>query len=225
MTVAALAAELGVHRSSASRFAATLVERGFLERVQEGEGFRLGPTLGRLGLLAMSGRDLVSEAREAMVRLSSKTGEAVVLSVLEDTDGVDIAQVSGSHRIGTHDWVGRRTPLHASSDGKIFLAFASASPTQSPRRALTDRTITDMGELNAEIERVRERGWATAVGELEAGLNGVAVPVRDGHGRCVAALSVSGPAYRMDAASLPQIAVQVERAAAEITQRLAGIVS
>ena len=83
LTVAALAARVGVHRSSASRLAATLAQRDFLERAQgRGEAFRLGPALTRLGLLAMDGRGLISAATEVMEQLAEEVGEAVVLSVL-----------------------------------------------------------------------------------------------------------------------------------------------
>src|SRR5215212_8267491 len=197
LTVGTLAATMGVHRSSASRLAATLAQRGFLERVPGSDAFQLGPALGRLGLLSLAGRGLITESREPMERLARETGEAVVLSVREGDAVVDVAQVSGQHIIGLRNWIGRRTLLHASSDGKAFLAFDDMELPPEPLAAPTKHTITSAGELAAEIERVRARGWATATGELEDGLNGVAVPVWDGAERCVAALSVSGPAYRV----------------------------
>jgi DNA-binding IclR family transcriptional regulator len=222
LTVAALATTLGVHRSSASRLAATLAQRGFLERVPGSDAFRLGPALGRLGLLSMGGRGLISESREAMERLADRTGEAVVLSVREGDAVVDVAQVSGPHIVGIRNWIGRRTPLHASSDGKVFLA-CGPDPPPEPWPAPTDRTITDREALARELEQVRARGWATAVGELEEGLNGVAVPVRDGAGRCVAALSVSGPAYRLPPDRLADAAALAQGAARDIGERLGHI--
>lgn len=218
LTVAAMATRLGIHRSSASRLAATLADRGFLERAPGSEAFRLGPALARLARLALGGRGLVAAAREAMEGLAETTGEAVVLSVLEGGAAADVAQVDGRHLVGTRHWVGRRSPLHASSDGKVLLAFAHAAPGQA--RALTPRTITAAGALREEVAAVRERGWATVEGELEEGLNGVAVPVHDGSGRCVAALSVSGPAYRLPAGTLTELAPRLQRAAAAIAAGL-----
>jgi DNA-binding IclR family transcriptional regulator len=179
LTVGAMAERLGIHRSSASRLAATLADRGFLER--------------------------------------AGGGEAVVLSVLEGDAAVDVAQVDGPHRVGMRHWVGQRSPLHASSDGKVLLAWAAdgAPRTLAP---LTPRTITARDALAAEVAAVRERGWATVEGELEEGLNGVAVPVLAG-GRCVAALSVSGPAYRLPPERLAALAPRLARAAAEIAVR------
>jgi DNA-binding IclR family transcriptional regulator len=222
LSVAALASRLDIHRSSASRLAATLAQRGFLERAPGSESFRLGPALGRLGLLAMGGRGLMSESREVMERLAHETRETVVLSVLEGGETVDVAQANGPHLVGMRDWIGRRSPLHASSDGKVFLAFAGvgASPPSTRLAALTERTITDGGALAEEIDGVRRRGWASVEGEFEEGLNGLAAPVFDGAERCVAAISVSGPAYRLPPERVQELAAATQRAAAEIGSRL-----
>lgn len=222
LTVAALAARLEIHRSSASRLAATLAQRGFLERAADGEAFRLGPALGRLGLIASGRRGLVAESRDAMERLALRMGETIVLSVLDGRDCVDVAQASGPHLVGVRNWVGRRSPLHASSDGKVFLAFADADVGRGRLRALTGRTISSRGALEDEIARVRARGWASVEGELEEGLNGVAAPVFDSGGRCVAALSVSGPAYRLPVERLAEAGPQAQAGADEIRARLGG---
>jgi DNA-binding IclR family transcriptional regulator len=198
---------LDVHRSTASRLARTLTAHGFLERGRRGAGFRLGPQAARLGLLAVGARSLLAAARDPMDRLAAETGEAVVLSVPVDGEALDVAQAGSAHLIGATTWIGRRTPLHASSDGKVFLAFAAAELRRSTAlERLTSRTVTDHSELEAELARVRRDGWAAAVGELEEGLNGVAAPVLASRGRCVAALSVSGPAYRLPPERLPQVA-------------------
>jgi DNA-binding IclR family transcriptional regulator len=225
LTVAALAARLEIHRSSASRLAATLAQRGFLERTAASDAFRLGPALGRLGLIAMGLRGLAAESREVMERLALDTRETVVLSVLDGSDCVDIAQASGPHLVGMRNWVGRRSPLHASSDGKVFLAFADASAGTGRLRALTGRTIARRNALDAEITRVRARGWASVEGELEDGLNGAAAPVFDSGGRCVAALSVCGPAYRLSPERLAEVGPRAQAAAAEIRSRLGGAAS
>jgi DNA-binding IclR family transcriptional regulator len=220
LTVGALSARLGIHRSSASRLAATLAQRGFLERAPNSEAFRLGPTLRRLGLLALGERDVISESRTVMERLAKQTGETVVLSMLEGGEAVDVAQASGSHLVGVRNWTGRRSPLHASSDGKVFLAFGAASAGRGRLPALTRYTITDRKRLAEEVRQVRSRGWASVVGELEEGLNGVAAPLFDDAERCIAAMSISGPAYRLATARLAEVAIGLQSATAEIGQRL-----
>jgi IclR family acetate operon transcriptional repressor len=91
---------------------------------------------------------------------------------------------------------------------------------QAPLEAFTEQTITNSEDLRSELDRIRSEGWASTLGELEDGFNGVAVPVSDALGRCRASLSVSGPVYRMPPALLPEIAVLCKKAAEEISASL-----
>jgi IclR family acetate operon transcriptional repressor len=218
--VSDFAALLGVHKSTASRLAATLEKRGFLERVPGSKIFRLGPELGRLGLLAGSTRSIIELARLAMAKLAADTGETVNLAIRDGAEVVNIAQVDGPHIIGVGSWAGRRTRLHCTSNGKVFLAFGGAPLGDEPLEAVTTNTITSKRRLRAQLEKARQDGWAFTMGELEEGLHAVAVPVFDGSGACVAAVSVSGPAYRMPSSRLPEIARRCQEAAREVSARL-----
>jgi len=223
--VGEMAAMLGVDKSSASRLAATLANRGFLERAPGSEAFRIGPALGRLGVLNMGSSDnLVDLARRQMESLAEETAETVNLARLEDRKVVNIAQVDGSHLVGVGDWTGWKTEPHATANGKVLLAFAEDQfeglSLQSPLEAFTEQTITDVGDLRSELERVRSEGWASTLGELEEGFNGVAAPVFDALGCCRASLSVSGPVYRMPPARLPEVAGLCNKAAGQISASL-----
>jgi DNA-binding IclR family transcriptional regulator len=223
--VGEMAAMLGVEKSGASRLAATLANRGFLERVPGSEAFRIGPELGRLGMLNMgSSHNLIELARRPMENLAKETAETVNLARLEDRKVVNIAQVDGAHLVGVGDWVGWKTEPHATANGKVLLAFTENLPEdrslQSPLESFTRQTITNVKDLRSELERVRAESWASSLGEFEDGFNGVAVPVFDAHGRCLASLSVSGPVYRMPPARLPEIAVPCKKAAEEISASL-----
>ena len=220
LAVGQLADRLSVHKSTASRLAATLAAHGFLERAPNGDGFRLGSRLARLGLVAAGADDLVETARPAMEALAADTGETVVLSVPLNGEAVDVAQIDSRFRVGGKTWVGRRTPLHATSDGQVFLAFGAASrpPGRLPR--VTERTIASRAALARELAAVRQHGWACAVGECEEGLNGVAAPITGADGRCAAALSVSGPAYRLAPEGLAALAGRCTEAAAAISSSL-----
>src|ERR671912_2595534 len=215
--VGKMAAMLGVDKSTISRLAATLAERGFLERASGSEAFRLGPELGRLGMLVMaSSHNLVELARGPMERLAEKTTETVNLAVLEDHKVINIAQIDGPHLVGVGDWTGWRAEPHTVAKGKVLLAFAEGGfedlPLENPLEAFTERTITSVEDLRFELERVRVEGWASTLGELEEGFNGVAVPVFDASGRCRASLSVSGPVYRMPPVRLSEVAVLCKKA-------------
>jgi DNA-binding IclR family transcriptional regulator len=221
--VTELAAALGVHKSTASRLAATLAARGFLERAPGSESFRLGPELGRLGSLATrSGDDLVELARPAMARLAAATGETVNLALLDGSEAVNVAQADGRHIVGVGNWTGRRTALHCTANGKVLLAFGGQVPPAARLEPFTEQTITSGAALERELRQVRSRDYATAEGELEEGLHAVAVPIRDRDGRCLGALSVSGPAYRLPPSTLAGLAGRCREAAAEIESCLGG---
>jgi DNA-binding IclR family transcriptional regulator len=221
-SIGELALLLGVHKSTASRLTASLRNHGLLERNSGNDRFRLGPELARLGLLALAGRDLIEVARRPMNELAVATGETVTLSIFDGGELTTVAQVDSSHIIGTRNWIGRSTPLYASSDGKVILAYDGAPLPNGTLAAVTSRTITRRTDLRRELAAVRERGWAEAIGELEDGLHGIAAPVIDAAGRCRAALSVSGPSYRVTLERLPAIAHECMSAAARIGSTLAG---
>jgi len=223
--VGEMAAMLGIDKSSASRLAATLANRGFLERVPGSEAFRIGPELGRLGVLNTgSSHNLIDLARRPMENLATETAETVNLARLEDRKVVNIAQIDGAHLVGVGDWVGWKTEPHATANGKVLLAFTENLPEdlslQTPLETFTRQTITNVKDLRSELERVRSEGWASTLGELEEGFNGVAVPVFDALGYCRASLSVSGPVYRVPPAHLPEIAALCKTAAGQISANL-----
>lgn len=220
LAVRDFSALLGVHRSTASRLAATLAAHGFLQRSADGDRYRLGPEVARLGLAAVGGRRLVDAARPTLDAVAAAVGETVVLAVPAGDAALDVAQAGSGHVVGASSWVGRRTPLHASSDGKVFLAFGAARLPAGALAALTDRTVTDRVELARRLAEIRVRGWARAVGDLEEGLNGVAAPVFGRDGACIAAVSISGPAYRLGRARLAELGPVCVRAAGAIGAEL-----
>jgi IclR family transcriptional regulator, acetate operon repressor len=215
--VSELAAELGIHKSTVSRLLTALERRGLVRR--EGERFAPGPELARLGVLAVRGLALVGAARPPLERLAERTGETVNLAVRDGGRALNVLQVDAAHFVGVTDWTGRAAPLHATANGKALLAFGDAPPAGRLER-LTPRTIVDRGRLRAELEQTRSAGFAVAVEELELGLHAVAAPVFDAGGACVAAVSVSGPAYRLPERRLPQLGELCAAAAADVSDRL-----
>jgi DNA-binding IclR family transcriptional regulator len=218
MSIGRIAGTLGVHKSTASRLAATLVRRGFLLR--DRRMLRLGPEVNRLGLLALGDRYVSSLAGDAMQQLCSGAGETVHLAVLEGSEALNIAQVDGPAIVGIGNWIGRKTKLHCAANGKVLLAFGETGLLDEPLPAYTPRTVTSMEVLQVELQRIRQLGWATNAGELEEGLNAVAVPVFDATGNCRAALSVSGPSYRVSPGRFAHLAGLCQEAARLISFRL-----
>jgi IclR family acetate operon transcriptional repressor len=222
--VTELGRRLGVHKATASRLIATLGDRGMVERDPVTEKFRLGFGLIRLAGAAMAGMDLVRTSRPLVEDLAERTHETVNLGVLSGDAVVYIDQVTGTRSIVAVSWVGRRTPLHCTSNGKVLLAWLSDSERArvlgSRLERQTRSTVTEPAKLRDQLEEIRRRGYAVTMEELEEGLNAVSAPVRRADGVVVAALSVSGPAFRMRPVDLPRVGRLTMDAAAAISRRL-----
>ncbi|MBI3648275.1 MAG: IclR family transcriptional regulator [Actinobacteria bacterium] len=222
--VTELGRRLGVHKATASRLAATLAERGLVERDPVTDKYRLGFGLIRLAGAAMAGLDLVSTARPVLEDLADRTRETVNLGVLSGDAVVYIDQITGTRSIVSVSWVGRRSPLHCTSNGKVLLAYVDEGELDRllsrPLERPTANTIVDPDRIRTQLQEIRVRGYSQTMEELEEGLNAVAAPIRQGDGAVIAALSVSGPAFRMRPVDLPRAGRLTMEAAAAISRRL-----
>ncbi|GAB3024955.1 IclR family transcriptional regulator [Nocardioides flavus (ex Wang et al. 2016)] len=221
--VTEIAGELGVHKSTAFRLVATLEAHRLVEQTSDRGRYRLGVGILRLAGATTARLDLVQEARPIARRLAADTGETVNIAVLAESSALYLDQVAGSSALQSHNWVGQRIPLHATSNGKVLLAGlddAGLVAVLGTLTTYTPHTITGRAQLRAEVARVREQGHAVAVDELEVGLTAVAAPVRDAHGDVVASMSVSGPSFRLHADRVEEVVRLVVAAADEVSHRL-----
>jgi DNA-binding IclR family transcriptional regulator len=221
-----IARNLGVHRSTASRLAATLASAGYLEAAGEPGRYRLAPKLTTLGEIAAAGADLRRAAAEPLADLVARLGETTHLGVLEGTEAITIDVVDGWQTVRMHSWVGKRSPAHCSSMGKALLAELSEEELAAryPGPALEARTpdtITSTDELREHLKLIRARGYAEDAEELEPHLCCVAAPVFGRDGSAVASISISGPASRLrDPAVLAAAADAVRATARLVSARL-----
>jgi IclR family transcriptional regulator, acetate operon repressor len=222
--VTELGRRLGVHKATASRLVSTLTGGALVERDRSTDKYRPGFGLVRLATTALADLDLVRQARPVLERLAEDTQETVNLAVLDGHEVVNIDQVAGSHAVVNVNWVGKRTPLHCTSNGKILLAHLPGPERDrilaEPLVLRTPRTIGDPDVLRTQLLQARRQGYAHTVEELEVGLNAVAGPVRGPGGEVVAAVSVAGPAYRVTPVRIPELARTVVGAAAKISRRM-----
>src|ERR1017187_431734 len=222
--VTEVARELDVHKSPASRLLAALGARELVAQDAARGKFRLGVGLVRLAGAAGRGLDVVRESRPVCRALAQQVGETVNLAILSGRDALYLDQVAGPGARSPHNWAGRRIPRHATSDGKVLLAYLPdaerAACLTPPLSRFTAHTITGIGAFSRVLAEVRERGFASAVDELEDGLTALAAPVRNAEGNVVASVSASGPSFRIPADRIPAVADAVRGAAAEISRRL-----
>jgi DNA-binding IclR family transcriptional regulator len=219
-----LAIHLGVHKSTAFRLLAALEARGLVEQVSERGRYRLGFGIVRLAGATDARLDLVEQSRPVTARLAVEVGETVNVARLEGNAAVNLDQVRGPAAVTSVNWVGQRTPLHATSSGKVLLANlepgARGHILAASLERFTPSTVTDPEVLRRQLDDILDNGWAVTLEELEVGLNAVAAPIRDRHGVVVAAVSVSGPSYRLGRTRLVEVTTSVVAAAAEIDKRL-----
>jgi DNA-binding IclR family transcriptional regulator len=190
-----VARRTGINVSTISRILATLVSGGLVEHVPATGRYRLGVGVIRLAGAAGGRLDIRSLAHPHLEELASRVQETATLSVPGGHEAITLDYVQSPLSVRSVAEVGRASAAHATAVGKVFLAHGGAVPGR-PLAAFTERTIVDPEVLQADVARVRERGWGQALGEREEDLNAVAVPVLGQTGRLVAILGVQGPAVR-----------------------------
>ena len=221
--VTEIALALDVHKSTAFRLVATLEQHGLVEQVEGRGKYRLGVGLLRLAGATSARLDVVQESRPLCKQLAAATGETVNLATLSGNSELYLDQVAGPSALQPHNWVGQHIPLHATSNGKVLLAWM---PDPELRELLgrlpayTKLTITSKSKLRKELEGVRESGYAVAVDELEVGLTAIAAPVRNAHGDVVCSMSLSGPTFRLSADRVTEVVPLLVEAADELSHRL-----
>ncbi|MEW1545689.1 IclR family transcriptional regulator [Streptomyces tsukubensis] len=222
--VTEIADELGVHKSTAFRLLGALENRGLVTQARERGKYSLGAGLIRLAGAAAGRLDIAQESAPLCRALADEIGDTVNVAVLDDDAAVNVAQARGAASVTSYNWIGRRTPLHATSSGKVLLAHAPAAVRErvlaAGPTAYTPHTVTSPALLARLLDETAERGYAIAVEELETGLNAVAAPVRCHDGTVAGALSVSGPAYRLRAELLPEFAERVVAVAGLLSRQL-----
>jgi DNA-binding IclR family transcriptional regulator len=223
--VSEVAAEIDVHKSTAFRLLGALEARGLVEQAGERGKYRLGFGIVRLAG-AVTGRiDITQQGRPVCEDLAEEIGETVNIAVLQEHYAVNLYQVRGPGAVTAQNWVGQLTPLHATSSGKILLAHLSAKDraallAEAGLKKVTPHTITAKSKLEKNLAEARERGYAVAVEELEVGLHGMAAAIRNREGKVVAALSASGPSYRLTEERLHEFAPRLLKSADEISHRM-----
>ena len=222
--VTEVAADLGVHKSTAFRLIAALEAGHLIEQDGERGKYHLGRGILRLAGATAGRLEVPTESRPVCRQLAAELGEAVNVAILDSGEATNILQEYGTASITGRNWIGQRTPLHATASGKVLLAWMDAVALKeflaSKLHRYTPQTVTKPALLEAELARVREQGWASTTEEFEIGLNAVAAPILDATGDVVGAVGTSGPSYRLTVESFPSVAAHLLAGAKDISARL-----
>jgi DNA-binding IclR family transcriptional regulator len=215
-----LAAETGLHPSTAFRIMGALASIGFVER-DANSRYSLGKKLARLGSKVHQGRDVSEESRDVMEKLRDQLDETINLTVREGDEVIYVERATSKRMMRVEQLIGSRAPLHVTAVGKLMLgelgdAFIRAYAKRSGLKRYTVHTHTTQASLLKAVHEACAQGYAFDDEEAEIGVGCIGTLIRDGSGKAVAGLSVSAPIERRKDAW----AAVLKKAAATISERL-----
>lgn len=214
LSLTEISRRIGLPKSTTYRFLEALESQGLLTREPQDQGFRLGYQLIRWGALAQNGLDLRNLAVPILQALATATDETAILSVRYGTVGLWLELIESRQPVRLAMHVGRRLMLHAGASSKVLWAFLPAAERERLLQEvelvpLRPNTITDPVAMRAELEAIRQRGYATSFEETDEGAMGIAAPVYDHTGQLVAGIGIAAPLSRVPPEKVTALAQQV----------------
>ena len=226
MTLSEIARSLTIPKNTTYRMLNTLCERGYVARNEAERSYRLTRKLATLVYASAQDGSLIEKALGPMRTLRDRVKETVVLSILDDTEGIVLEQVPGLHPFRFVCDPGTRQPLHASASTKVILAFLPDDEREARLKGaafarLTENTLTGAAVLRRELAETRARGYGIDRAEALHGVHCVAAPVLDRQCRPVAAITVTGPDERLRKEDFARTGEWVRACAREVSEQIA----
>lgn len=223
--VTELSNRLKLHKNNVFRLLATLETKGYIEQNKSTENYRLGLKVLQLGQAYVQHSGLMQQAHPVLEALVAASGETAYLGVVRGCEVVYLDSVESPQTVRVITRTGERTPVYATATGKAQLAYMSEEDAERhlpPELvALTPATITDRKEFKKALKKVETQGFALDLEEFEKDVRCVAAPIFDYTRRVIAAISLSGPAYRMQEDRLrKEIIPLLTQSAEQLSRRL-----
>ncbi len=225
---AELSRRMDLPRASVFRMLHTLEQGGFVERSDDGLGYKLGLSVLRLGFELLASMELTEYGRPVIENLRDLSGYSSHVVVRDSREVVFVAKAPGRNAMFHSIQVGARLPAHATVLGRLLLsdldmrALSELYP-ETPLPSYTPKTPTTLKALKALIDQERERGYGVSMGGYETGISTIAAPVRNDRAEVVAAISISVPASRIEDDVLPKLVDMVCESAAQLTARISHL--
>jgi DNA-binding IclR family transcriptional regulator len=217
-TALELAQACGINRSTAWRLLRTLEYHGLVDRDEITQRYTVG--YGAISVAAAVTDDaLIRRVRPLLEKLAVRTGESVTLAMARRFNLVYVEQVDPPNLV-MPSWLGKPLPLHATSGGKVFLAWLGPDERNAilPKELAryTDRTVTDRARLDAELGEIRRAGYGMCNREYEEFSSGASAAVLSSRQSPIAVINVWGPAPRNPPRKLHEIGREAVRTAGEV---------
>jgi IclR family transcriptional regulator, KDG regulon repressor len=223
LTTMDLSHRLKLHRSTVHRLLMVLLHHRLVARDSTGNAYRLGLKLCELGSKAAAQLDLGENVRPYLKRLSSETGETAHVGVMDDGEVVSVASVVSPRAVRTPSTVGKRVPVYCTALGKAMIAFLPGELERLAEKQFSMRTVHTIASYRAfkqEIAKVARQGWAIDDEEFEEGLRCLGAPLFNYQGEVVAAISITGPAFRITKEKIPELVTCLLREATALCREL-----
>ncbi len=227
LTLTELAQEAGQSTATAYRVLSTFQRHGFAELEAEAQRWHIGAGAFRVGSAFLRRTQLAERARGAMQMLMRESGETANLGVEDRGEVLFLTQVETHEAIRAFFPPGTRSAMHASGIGKALLAYMPIPQlitlTLDGQPGFTDHTLTDFNELERDLIRTRQRGYAIDNEERTEGMRCIAAPIFNAHAEAVAGLSISGPVFRLTLERAEEMGALVKQAAQSVTDATGGV--
>lgn len=219
-----LAGTLDVHKTTVLRLLRTMEIDRFVQHDAD-HRYMLGSRFFELANRALEQRDVRTIARPHLAELNTKTGQTIHLAAYESGEVIYIDKFDSKQSVRMYSRIGRPAPLHCTAVGKVLVSARSRSEQEQIAERIvytpfTEKTIDSPARYLQELELVAAQGYAEDHEEHETFVNCIGVPIRDGTGSTVAAVSMSVPDMLLDHAQVLATLPEVHRAAAAISADL-----
>jgi IclR family KDG regulon transcriptional repressor len=199
-----LSSQVNLPKGTIHRLLSSLSYLGFVRQDPKTRNYLLGFKLVELGNILLGQLDLRKEAESFLKKLAERVKETVHMVVLDRNEIVYIDKIEGDQTSGLRmaSRIGFRNPAYSSAVGKVLIAHLPNEELNKffkEKRLLsrTENTITDITQLKNHLRMVRKQGYAVDDEENEKGIRCVGAPIYNGAGNVIAAISISGPAFRV----------------------------
>ena len=222
--VTELSRRLDLHKSTVSRILTTLQYEGLIGQNPETGRYRLGVGLVSLAGVALGGLDVRGVAQPHLNTLVEISQETINVTILDGNECVNIERVASPKPIRYVGWIGRRTPLHCTASGKLFLAHMTAAERSArlrfPLARYTEKTITEAPALEQSLAQICAQGYAAVHEEFEDGFSAIAAPVFNHNSQVIATITISGPTYRLSVAEIEAFVQPLQQVAQTISAEM-----
>lgn len=220
-----VARKLDLPASTTGRIMATLTRAGVLLQDPNTRRYSMGMKVLQWARAAQSSLGLRDLAIPIMEELKKISGETITLSMVEGPHRIIVERMESPFLMRFVVNPGDLMPLHCGASGKVLLAFMEEEEQESALNSITwekhtAKTITDRTQFSLELKDIEKNGYSISMGERIADVGSVAAPVFNARGQCIAALTISGPLYRLDEERLYTATDWVIDAAQLLTIRL-----